>query len=320
MQTAQSVEQVDDDVQIRFAADFENNNMIKNTGKNIGLALSGGCGKGAYQIGALMAIADYLSPTDFSMASCASIGSLNAFAFLTGRIKIARKIWENLKLKGLKRSIISVMRSEFVNEVIEKYIFPELLPCTFYLPLLNSRERCLEYYDLTKYSSETVKQFLKAGISVPPINQGIRYNNKILYDGAVVDNIPIYPLANKKLDYIICVCFDKDFCFENSELDSRIIKITFPKDTSIRQSLDINHELIMKMIDDGYKRASHILSVVFAGGTDDLERIYNNIHMLNSISPDREYRITIDQVVTNLNHILKKIKRKEDKESDKITV
>lgn len=320
MQTAQSVNPADDDIQIRFASDFENNNVVKNTGKNIGLVLSGGCGKGAYQIGALMAVADYLKPSDFSMASCASIGSLNAFAFLTGKFKVAKRIWENLKLKGLKRSIISVMRSEFVKEVIDKYTFPELLPCTFYLPLLNSKARCLEYYDLTKYSDETVKKFLKAGISVPPINPGIRYNDKMLYDGAMIDNIPIYPLVNKNLDYIICICFDKDFNFENPELDSKIIKITFPKDTSIRQSLDINHDLIMKMIDDGYKRASQILSVVFAGGTDDLDRIYKNIRMLNSISPDKEYRITIDQVVTNLNHILKKIQRKEDKESDEITV
>ena len=43
----------------------------------IGLVLSGGMAKGAYQAGALCAINEYFSPTDFDYVSSASIGTLN---------------------------------------------------------------------------------------------------------------------------------------------------------------------------------------------------------------------------------------------------
>ena len=52
--------------------------------KDIGLVLSGGMVKGAYQIGALKAISEYIQPKDFNCLSCSSIGTLNGCACVVG--------------------------------------------------------------------------------------------------------------------------------------------------------------------------------------------------------------------------------------------
>ena len=67
--------------------------------KNIGLVLSGGMAKGAYQIGALQAIDEFFKPSDFSFISSASIGALNSYAYLTHNINISFSVrsidWAN---------------------------------------------------------------------------------------------------------------------------------------------------------------------------------------------------------------------------------
>ena len=60
---------------------------------HIGLVLSGGMGKGAYQIGALTAISEFFAPSDFEYVSAASIGVLNTYAFLTNNLPKARDTW-----------------------------------------------------------------------------------------------------------------------------------------------------------------------------------------------------------------------------------
>lgn len=87
--------------------------------RHIGLVLSGGMGKGAYQIGALSAIKEYFPPSDFEYVSAASVGALNTYAFLTNNLDNAKQIWENVNLQGSKRFITSVLKSTFLQDVIE---------------------------------------------------------------------------------------------------------------------------------------------------------------------------------------------------------
>lgn len=50
---------------------------------NIGLVLSGGMAKGAYQIGVLRAISEYIPISEIKYISCESIGVFNGYALLT---------------------------------------------------------------------------------------------------------------------------------------------------------------------------------------------------------------------------------------------
>lgn len=277
---------------------------------HIGLVLSGGMGKGAYEIGALTAISEFFDPSDFEYVSAASVGVLNTYAFLTNNLPKARKIWESVNLKGEKRFITSVLKSTFLQDVITSIVSYEKIDKNFYVPLLDLGNRELLYYNFKDISSDEAAPYLRASIAMPFYNKGIVIGDKTLYDGAVVDNIPIYPVLKNSLDYVICIYFDDfNYIFEDYTADNKIIKLTFPDDKIISNSINISHDAIAYMMDEGYRRTKRILSDIFSAGTEDLEAIYQKIERINSRDDKKKVRITGDVVVTNMNKVVKRVIR-----------
>lgn len=278
--------------------------------KHIGLVLSGGMGKGAYQIGALKALSKYFQPMDFEYVSAASVGVLNSYAYLTGNLEKAHDIWTSVNLQGDKRFITSVLKSAFLQDIITSIVSDNRIPTTFYVPLLDLPHNELNYYNFTDISTADMESYLKASVAMPFYNKGIVIGDKTLYDGAVVDNIPVYPVLKHELDYVICIYFDDfNYVFEDHSLDNRIIKLTFPDNKLVSNSVNIKHESIMYMIEEGYRRTDEILSSIFAEGTDNLPAIYSRIAERNLQDSKKKIRITGDVVVTNMNRLLKKIVR-----------
>ena len=278
--------------------------------KHIGLVLSGGMGKGAYQIGALKALSKYFQPMDFEYVSAASVGVLNSYAYLTGNLEKAHDIWTSVNLQGDKRFITSVLKSAFLQDIITSIVSDNRIPTTFYVPLLDLPHNELNYYNFTYISTADMESYLKASVAMPFYNKGIVIGDKTLYDGAVVDNIPVYPVLKHELDYVICIYFDDfNYVFEDHSLDNRIIKLTFPDNKLVSNSVNIKHESIMYMIEEGYRRTDEILSSIFAEGTDNLPAIYSRIAERNLQDSKKKIRITGDVVVTNMNRLLKKIVR-----------
>lgn len=278
---------------------------------HIGLVLSGGMGKGAYQIGALTAIDEFFNPSDFEYVSAASIGVLNTYAYLTNGLEKARQIWESVNLKGEKRFITSVLKSFFLQDIITTIVSPERIENNFYVPLLDLRNRELSYYNFKEISPAEIDPYLRASIAMPFYNKGISIGEKTLYDGAVVDNIPVYPVLLKNdLDYVICIYFDDfNYIFEDYAADNKIIKLTFPDDKIISNSININHDAITYMLCEGYSRTKRVLSDIFSAGTDDLHTIYQKIEQNNSYEDKKKIRITGDVVVTNMNRVVRKVVR-----------
>lgn len=277
---------------------------------HIGLVLSGGMGKGAYEIGALTAISEFFDPSDFEYVSAASVGVLNTYAFLTNNLPKAREIWESVNLKGEKRFITSVLKSTFLQDVITSIVSHEKIDKNFYVPLLDLGNRELLYYNFKDISPDEAAPYLRASITMPFYNKGVVIGDKTLYDGAVVDNIPIYPVLKNNLDYVICIYFDDfNYIFEDYTADNKIIKLTFPDDKIISNSINISHDAIAYMMDEGYRRTKRILSDIFAAGTEDLEAIYQKIEQINSRDDKKKVRITGDVVVTNMNKVVKRVIR-----------
>ena len=277
---------------------------------HIGLVLSGGMGKGAYQIGALTAISEFFDPSDFEYVSAASIGVLNTYAFLTNNLPKAREIWKSVNLKGEKRFITSVLKSTFLQDIITTIVSPNKIDNNFYVPLLDLGSRELSYYNFKDISPDEVDPYLRASIAMPFYNKGITIGDKTLYDGAVIDNIPIYPVLKNDLDYVICIYFDDfNYIFEGYEADNKIIKLTFPDDKIISNSINVNHDAITYMVDEGYRRTKRILSEIFASGTEDFGAIYQRIEQINSQDDKKKIRITGDVIVTNMNKVVKKVVR-----------
>lgn len=278
----------------------------------IGLVLSGGMGKGAYQIGALKALSTFYHHNDFDCFSCSSIGVLNGYAFSTGNLKTAENIWMNV-CQGSNRVFISrIAKSQLLQDTVAGLVETKRrLFSPFFCSLLNYSSKTLIYKDISLTSFEQLPAYLMASVAIPSLSGGILIDNQRFFDGAFVDNIPVYPLINKPLDYIICIYFD-DYCyrFENIPFDSKIIKISFSSQRIVKQSLILTKADIYSMIADGYETASRVLDSVFTDLSKKADNIRERIIAYNQNNKSDKMRITVDVLATNLNKITAKITNK----------
>ena len=288
--------------------------------RNIGLVLSGGMAKGAYQVGALRAVSEWIQPSDFLYVSAASIGVLNAYAFLTDQLDAAEKLWRDSTTDNYSVLISSLLRSAFVQSSIRNIISDQPIENRFFIPLLDFTERTLSYFDLNGVSSkEEIENYLNASVALPIFNTGVSINGTLFFDGAMVDNIPVFPLVDKELDYIILLYFDnQDMIFESKEFDDKIIKLTFP-DPSLRSSLKLTYDEVVRTTALGYQRSKSVLKYVFQNGIDDKQAITDNIKKLNDEFPTRKVYLSGDILVAQMNKVVKKLAHRKVISDDKNT-
>ncbi len=281
---------------------------------NIGLVLSGGMAKGAFQIGALRAISNYIPLEEIKYISGASVGVLNGYAFATQNLDRVEKMWMNLCEKNSKMLISRVLRSEVLqNDIYELYNANSTVPANFYCSLLDITHKKLVYKNLAKVEKEKLPLFLKASVAMPIYNKAVKIGSTSYFDGAMVDNIPVFPLMKHNLDYIICIYFDDTFYkFENTYFDNKIIKLTFPASNRLKQSLVFKSDSIEDMINIGYQRTTEILNPIFSKGYDSLEYIYNTIDFINKNCADKSLRLTGDVLVTYLNKVTQHLAKRTD--------
>lgn len=280
---------------------------------NIGLVLSGGMAKGAYQIGALQALNNFIPLNEIKYISCASIGVLNGYAYATESLDCAEQMWKNICNNDTRFIISQILRSSMLQQNIKNlYDSDKKLQPTFYCSLLELSHRNVVYKDLSTVDSEKLPLYLKASVAMPVYNHSVQIDDNAYFDGAMIDNIPVFPLLKHNLDYIICIYFD-DTCykFENTYFDNKIIKITFPTENILKQSIIFKQDSIENMIKNGYERTTFLLKTIFSEGYDNLENIYRTIDYMNRNNKNNSLRITGDVLVTNLNKITQKLAKRK---------
>ncbi|MBO7122602.1 MAG: patatin-like phospholipase family protein [Treponema sp.] len=100
----------------------------------IGLVLSGGMAKGAYQIGALKAIKEFFEEKEIIALSSASIGTLNAFAYATDSIEKGVSLWKNIITNDKKIFISTVLKGNYLQNVIKALSSDnKKINCNFFL-------------------------------------------------------------------------------------------------------------------------------------------------------------------------------------------
>lgn len=275
---------------------------------NVGIVLSGGMAKGAYQLGALKAISKYLPPSDISCISCSSVGVLNGYAYLSDELDKAENLWKTLCNNNNRILINRLLRSTLLQDKIDEIYNPKLqINIPFYCTLADFNGKNVIYKNLSNVSDKSLPLYLKASVAMPLYNKAVKIDGRPFYDGAMLDNIPVYPLYRKNIDYLICVYFDNArYRFENIMFDNRIIKIHFPTDGSVSRAVVFRQESIEEMIDEGYDRASYILDSIFLNGVDDIESIYSNIEKSNKYGEKRKLRVTGDMIIKNINKATKR--------------
>ena len=280
---------------------------------NIGLVLSGGMAKGAYQIGVLRAINKYIPINEIKYISCASIGVLNGYAYITNKLDIAEEMWRSVCSNDTRFFINQILRSSMLQQNIITACSPEdVIQSHFFCTLFNLAHRNIVYKDLSTVDMSDMQLYLKASVAMPLYNKSVKIEDESYFDGAMVDNIPVYPLLKQKLDYIICVHFDDCwYKFKNQNYDNKVINITFPNKNIVKQSVIFKQNDIEEMLENGYEITNELLESIFTNGYDDLDSVYRNIEHVNSISSKKHVRITGDALVTNLNKFAQMLTKKK---------
>lgn len=259
--------------------------------QKIGLVLSGGGGKGPYEIGVWRAMEQLGLAKDIVAVSGTSVGALNAALFAQGNLAKAEEAWMSMSpsdilhidfehilkyliKRGLKPSpalIVTITRitmhgifsrkgllriiQDYLDEDIVKQNGMPCYACATRLPLFKT-----EYFSLQDYPQETIEDILLASSAIPVAFPIQEVDGKSYLDGFLKDNTPIRPIADEGCNIIIAVMLSRsDLLPVDDYPNCKIIPIYPQKDTGF--ALNFNNSA--EKMQNGYDDAMRVLAPVF---------------------------------------------------------
>lgn len=194
--------------------------MEKNkTGSGTGLVLSGGGGKGAYQVGVLKALKEKGLLDSVTAISGASIGAVNAMLYAMDDIDLMYKAWDDIDMQTVFDVDLEMLiqnrpyfsRDEFLA-MIEKYIDFGKIKSGKY-DIYNSicrltasgEDMVAEYRKLSEYDIETIKKILLASTALPLVYEAVNIDGEYYRDGGICDNEPVKPLYDAGIRQFIVI-------------------------------------------------------------------------------------------------------------------
>lgn len=258
----------------------------------LGICLSGGGARGAYQIGALQALKE-LGILDRTVAfSGASIGAVNATFVTTDAMDIAKELWFNVpenplgdspsivktlrdqKLKVIDSGIFSIKK---LNQLLDENIDFELLKNRNVfiaiadtgdadkgiIDLLKStfshyiqKDSQVQYIPLKEINKDLQIDTVVASCSIPIVFPPVVTNSRKYRDGGYFDNTPIQPLIDFGCDEIICITISMLSSMRSIKQKYKNVKIHELKATRrLGKVLDFSSEHSKRIFEYGYRDA-----------------------------------------------------------------
>lgn len=239
----------------------------------IGLCLSGGGAKGAYQAGVVKALCE--SGIDkFDVISGTSIGAINGYYIYTGNVDNLENVWINIEENSENGVVIAnntVDNSEII-ENLEKLNNNSVDKTKLFVNYVKVNNKNIE--EIIDEVSELDKKDAMNAIkysSLLPFNpnatlglreQFIKDVNNDLYeglylDGGLVRNTLIEPLIDENLDKIIIVPTRHDYKLPDKikeKFDENKIVIVRPNtEFTSQDTLKFNNEFCKSIFEEGYK-------------------------------------------------------------------
>ena len=282
---------------------------------NVGLIISGGGGRGAYQLGALKALDLYFNKEDFKRVNASSVGFLNSYCYFTNNIDFAIDKWKNINTISKNVLTTSIIGSQLFEESVNKIVYDKILCESINFPLLDIRKRELHYYNICEETDPVkIKSFLRASITIPILNKAVKIDGYSYVDGATVETLPLYMMDNDlNLDYILCFYFDMndknlDDFIANSKVP--VIPICFCDTTRGLNGISLSAININNMLEKGYELTKAKLDKHFAQGISNLDYIKKVIEEEKLTNTDDTKVFSTTTALRYLNIIAKKIIKK----------
>ncbi len=270
----------------------------------IGIVLAGGMSKGFYEVGCLNAIFDFFGKEAIQCISASSIGTLIAYAGVTDQSDYLIDALKAVDMRSSRAFFPSFSGNRDLMEKVRAAVLdaPSSLP-QMYITVWNYTQKKVEYIPLHKLTKREIQNYLCAAVAIPVFNKGVKINGSTMFDGALIDNIPVFPLLDMDVDYVFCIYFDaRNYLFENEQFDRKIVKLC---DFPFRKSWDsfvFDPNRVDEMIEYGYDYATRTIRSVFTSPESDaIERNIRNLNEQTNIKKSR--RMTGDVILTNLNKV-----------------
>lgn len=266
--------------------------------KRIGLVLSGGADRGAFQIGVLKALKEYNILPMISGIAGTSIGAVNSLFAIQGTIVEAEEVW--LSMTPLKIFNMNTLFTKMDQQVdrnlvpffITKWILTRMQKGLFSLDTLQkiiidhinlsriSQSRIVSYttavelnsmqkkfFKLNKAAPEQILYRTLASAAIPFLFDPVQVDGKYYVDGGLPapygENIPITPLYELGFNLMIVVYLDEnDKIASEFYPNAKFIAIHPPKKltTGFETLFTFNKQLTQERINLGYQEAKRILS------------------------------------------------------------
>jgi NTE family protein len=211
----------------------------------LGLCLSGGGARGAYQIGVCMALKEAGILENVEYISGTSIGAVNAVMLACLPVEKVRDLWFNLpqqvlhKTEGFFRRVIKentkFLRnglydlSELKKVVKDNIDFKKLKDKRVFVTLSDGgvenggitslikasylhyikHNKQVVYSKLWEQTRLEIVQQVIASCSIPAVFPPAVIGGKQYFDGGVYDNVPVKPLVDAGCDRVIVIHLDK---------------------------------------------------------------------------------------------------------------
>lgn len=171
-----------------------------------GLVLTGGGGKGAYQIGVWKALREFGLEQKITAVSGVSVGALNAVLFGLGDLAEAEDIWSHMdpgafleiSLNERESSDGVFSRNGLIKLMDDRISFETVAACNkrIYVAVSNTQNAKVqsEYFTLNGKSEDEIKTLLLASSALPVIYDSVKIGEKVYRDGGLKDNLPVSPL------------------------------------------------------------------------------------------------------------------------------
>ncbi|MDE5584569.1 MAG: patatin-like phospholipase family protein [Ruminococcus sp.] len=260
---------------------------------HIGLILSGGGAKGAYEIGVCKALEKIGVMSFVDIIAGASVGAINAVLVESQGADYAEYVWQSLRLSdmlhvdlsGLAKHNIFSDNPNFIDTITDTSVINDLL--TNGLPVSQKKieelinihvdfgkikrkiiipctesDGHLEYFILNNYPAEIQKRIILASSAMPLIYRGlvgVEINNRYYYDGGMTDdgNTPVPYLYESGCKKIIAVHlrYDADITNQYFMKDADIVNIIPSKNLGsfLSGTLNLNHFKVYSDIETGYE-------------------------------------------------------------------
>ena len=254
----------------------------------IGLCLTGGGARGAYQVGALKALDELGILSKIYAVSGTSIGSVNAAFFACKTVEEMEKLWIDYStfdfikstsiFKTLREKKLDVVNTGIfeinmlsdllknnldIEKLKEKKVFITLSPAGMknegVMGLLKSsfkhyikNESQVIYSPLHEQDDDLIIKQILASCSIPFVFPSVTMDGMQIFDGGLYDNAPVKPLVDVGCDTIIVIHLFKLYFISKSKYPG--IKFYEVKHKhSLGGGLNFEHDQSVKRIDYGYE-------------------------------------------------------------------